>query len=248
MVKEQWFYESHFPLNFIGYYFLERKWMSYYINIPTITVSDSSKKDLEDIGIKKIFLLKEGLNVAPLSELSEKEQSPTIIFLGRLMKYKLPEHALKAFCLIRQDIPNVKMWIIGDGYMRKRLEKKYKDKDIIFHGYVTNEVKYHLLSRAHLVLLPSVREGWGLVATESNAMGTPVVAYNVPGLKDSIIDDETGTITKENTPDCLASCAVALLKQPDLLTKYGLNALNYSKLFSWDNTADEFDRIIQSII
>jgi glycosyltransferase involved in cell wall biosynthesis len=91
-----------------------------------------------------------------------------------------------------------------------------------------------------------VREGWGLVVTESNAMGTPVIAYNVPGLRDSVKHEETGILINNCSPQGLAEAALDLLKDSALLRKYSKNALEFSRQFNWDSTADVFDRIIKS--
>ena len=91
------------------------------------------------------------------------------------------------------------MWVIGNGYLYREL-KKLNIKDVFFYGYIKNELKFEMLGKAHIILIPAVREGWGLVVTESNAMGTPAVAYNVPGLRDSIRHGETGILVKENSP------------------------------------------------
>ena len=247
LAREFWFYETRFPINFIGYYFLEMRWLKYYRNIPTVTISNSSKDDLSRAGFKKIFMIPMGLNVTPLDYLPEKEKIPTIIFVGRLKKAKRPDHALQAFSIIKKSIPSAIMWIVGDGYMRKELEKM-NIKDVIFYGRVSNELKYSLLSKAHLSLVPGVREGWGLVVTESNSMGTPAVAYNVPGLRDSVIDGQTGILAQENSPRSLANSAVLLLQDKNLLNQYSTKALVYSKSFSWVNTANEFDKIIRDVI
>jgi glycosyltransferase involved in cell wall biosynthesis len=249
LTRDIWFYETYFPLNYIGYYFLESKWLSYYKDIPTATVSNSTKEDLEALGFKKIFLVPEGLSVTPLSEVRQKEStSPIITYVGRLKRHKLPHHAIQAFSIIKKAIPDAKMWVIGDGYMRKELEKKSSVRDVTYYGRVKDEVKYEMLSRAHLVLVPAVLEGWGLVVTESNAMGTPAIGYNVLGLRDSIRNKETGLLVKENTPSCLAHTAISLLKDQQLLSKFSSNALAFSKQFSWDNTASAFDNIIKNII
>jgi glycosyltransferase involved in cell wall biosynthesis len=144
-------------------------------------------------------------------------------------------------------MPNAKMWVIGNGYMLKELKKRFSGKDVIFYGHVENNVKNDLLAKAHLVLVPAVREGWGLVVTESNAMGTPAIGYNVPGLKDSIRDGETGILVKENSPYNLAKSAISLLRDRDLLDKFSFNALAFSKQFSWENSANTFAKIIQTI-
>jgi glycosyltransferase involved in cell wall biosynthesis len=247
--REDWFYETPFPLNYLGYYYLEKKWLSYYRDIPTATVSNSTKEDLEAYGFKRIFMVPMGLNVTPLTEvcMQYKEKNPTIAFVGRLKRHKLPNHALEAFTLIKREISDAKMWVIGDGYMLKEIKKRFGGKDVIFYGHVENELKNALLSKAHLVLVPAVREGWGLVVTESNGVGTPAIGYNVPGLKDSIRDGETGILVKENSPHNLANSAISLLRDRDLLTKFSSNALAFSKQFNWENSANVFAKIIQSI-
>src|SRR5918992_173171 len=220
---EQFLYELPFPLSYIGRYYLENKWLSYYKDMTVITVSDSTKEELKARGFKNIFVIPEAPGAVPLSVVGHKEATPTIIFIGRLKRHKLPDHAINAFNIIKNELPDAKMWVIGDGYMRTQLEK-LSIKDVKFYGYVSSDMKYDLLKRAHLVLMPATREGWGLVVTEANAMGTPVVGYNVPGLRDSIKDGETGILTKENSPDCLASSAIYLLKNPQLLQKFSNNA------------------------
>ncbi len=245
LAREFWFYETKFPLNHIGYHYLEKKWLSKYKNTTTLTVSNSTKHDLQDLGFKKLFVLPMGLSVTPLSNLREKEANPTVVFIGRLKNAKLPHHALQAFSEIKREIRNAKMWIIGDGYLRKKLES-YSIKDVTFFGHIPNEKKYELLSRAHIVLVPAVREGWGLIVTEANAMGTPAIGYDVHGLRDSIQHDETGIIVKEKSPQAMAQQAILLLKDTERISTYNKKALEYSKQFSWDHTANSFQEIINT--
>ena len=78
-------------------------------------------------------------------------------------------------------------------------------------------------------------------------MGTPAVGYNVPGLRDSIKDQVTGVLTKDNTPRGLADSAINLLKQSEILNKLSLNALNFSKQFNWKKTTQAFEKVIQDV-
>jgi glycosyltransferase involved in cell wall biosynthesis len=247
LIHEIWFYETRFPLNCLCYYFLENRWLSAYKDTPTVTVSASSEKDLKSRNFNKVSTVPIGVNIKPLEKVERKEFEPTIVFLGRLKRHKLPDHALKAFALIKNELPNAKMWVIGDGDMHVEL-KEMNIKDVVFYGRIKDELKYDLLRRAHLLLVPSVREGWALVVTEANAMGTPVIAYDNHGLRDSIIDRKTGILVKDKSPENLASSAVTLLKDQDLLTEYSSNALEFSKQFSWDNTAAAFDKIVRQLI
>jgi glycosyltransferase involved in cell wall biosynthesis len=247
LAREFWFYETRFPLNYIGYYYLEKKWLSNYKNIMTITVSDSTKVELEEMGFKKVTIVPPGLNVTPLSNVIEKEVSPTVVFIGRLKKAKLPRHALQAFSIIKHEIHDAKMWVVGDGYMRGKLASS-NIKDVTFYGYVSNEKKYELLSRAHIILVPAVREGWGLVVTEANAMGTPAIGYDVHGLRDSIRDGETGIIIKEKSPAATAQQAILLLRDSERLYEYSRNALEYSRQFSWDNSVNLLEKVLNNQI
>jgi hypothetical protein len=98
------------------------------------------------------------------------------------------------------------------------------------------------------LFVPSIREGWGLVVTEANAMGTAAIAYDAPGLRDSVVNGKTGILVKDKSPQNLASSALTLLKNPGLLKIFSDSALAFSKQFSWDNTAAEFDKIIRHLI
>ena len=99
-----------------------------------------------------------------------------------------------------------------------------------------------------MLLVPAVREGWGLVVTEANAMGTPAVAYNVPGLRDSVVNGVTGVLVSNNTPNDLAECAIALLRDQVLLEKYSNNALENSRQYNWDITANSFELKIIDVV
>jgi glycosyltransferase involved in cell wall biosynthesis len=245
---EQFLLELPFPLNYLGRYYLEKKWLSYYKDILTVTVSNSTQIDLERFGFKRVHVIPEGLSVMPLDKLAQKESTPTVIFIGRLKRHKLPDHAIRAYSLMKKDIPETRLWVIGEGYMRKELESKFDTEGITFFGHASSELKYNLLSRAHLVLLPAIREGWALVVTEANAMGTPVVAYNVSGLRDSVKHNKTGILVDDNSPAGLASQAVDLLRNRTLIEKYSCNSLLYSRQFSWDISTNVFENSIRDAV
>jgi glycosyltransferase involved in cell wall biosynthesis len=121
LAREFWFYETHFPLSHIGYHYLEKKWLAYYKDIPTAAVSQSTKKDLESMGFRKLFIVPEGLKIRPFDKVPQKASRPTLVFMGRLKKAKLPDHAVAAFSMTKRKIPDAQMWVIGDGYLRDTL-------------------------------------------------------------------------------------------------------------------------------
>lgn len=245
LAREFWFYETKFPLNYLGYYYLEKKWLSNYKDTLTLALSDSTKTDLDELGFKRVFIVPPGLNITPLSRVKNKEAVPTVVFIGRLKKAKLPDHALQAFSFIKREIHDARMWVIGDGYFRKKLESS-NTGDVTFYGRVSSEMKYDLLSRAHIILVPAVREGWGLIVTEANAMGTPAIGYDVHGIRDSIRHGETGITVTEKSPEAMAQQAISLLQDSERLSRYSRNSLEYAKHFSWDNTTRLFEMFLNN--
>jgi glycosyltransferase involved in cell wall biosynthesis len=167
------------------------------LNVPTVTVSESTRQDLLELGFRKVFVVPEGLNFTPLSEVPEKEEYPVVVYAGRLKRAKRPDHAIRAFKIVKEEIPNAELWVIGDGPYKKDLERIAVD-GVKFFGGLSNEHRRRLLARAWVLVNPSVREGFGLNVLEANALGTPCVAYDVAGLRDSIIDGRTGLLVKEN--------------------------------------------------
>ncbi|MCI0562122.1 MAG: glycosyltransferase family 4 protein [Nitrososphaera sp.] len=239
-------YELPFPVNYLTYHYLVKRWLSNYRKIPTITVSLSQQDLLRKFGFAKTFVVQQGLSVTPLAGVPKKESAPTLVFMGRLKRYKLPDHAIRAFSFIKNRIPEAKMYVIGDGYMRKKLERM-AGKDVVFVGRADDNTKFDLLKKAHVLLMPSVEEGWGLVVTESNAMGTPAIAYNVVGLRDSVKTGQTGILLERNSPESMAEAAVKLLESESALAKLSEGALEFSRNFSWDCTAGSVNEIIVKI-
>lgn len=246
LAREFWFYETPFPLSWIGYHWLEDRWLKNYANIPTITVSQSTKQDLFDMGFRNVTIIPEGLNVKPLTSIPEKEDKTTFIFVGRMGRAKHPDHVIEAFTHIKKSIPDAKLWMVGDGAMRKRLEDK-RLESVTFFGHVDSETKYELMSRAHAILVPGVREGWGLVVTEANAMGTPAVGYNVHGLRDSIRDGETGLLC-DGDPESMADKSVGFFENKVLRERLSRSALEWAGEFDWDRSAVETLKILEEVV
>jgi glycosyltransferase involved in cell wall biosynthesis len=247
LAKEYWFYETPFPISYIGYYFLEKKWLKNYVSIPTVTVSESTKQDLIDLGFKEIFVVPEGLNFNPPEEIPKKEIYPVVAYVGRLKRAKRPDHAIKAFRIVKEKIPEAELWVIGNGYFRKDLEKMATDGVKFFSG-LSNKERRELVKKAWVLINPSIREGFGLNVIEANALGTPCVGYNVAGLRDSIKNGETGLLAKSGSIENLASNIILVLKDDNLREILSKNALNYSRQFNWDRTAEAFLKVIRYMI
>ncbi len=244
LAREFWYYETPFLISHIGNKFLEDRWLRRYLDVPTITISDSTKSDLQALGFKNISMIHMGYDFNPLPELAMKEETPTLIFVGRFKKAKLPDHVLEAYRLAREEVPGLRLWMVGDGYLKSKLEEK-KIEGAIFYGRLPLAKKSELVSKANLLLVPGVREGWGLVVTEANAMGTPALGYRVPGLKDSIKEGTTGWLCDPN-PSAMARGIVEIFSDRKILEQRSKAALEDAGQYNWDRSAQEFEKYIST--
>jgi len=247
LAREYWFYETSFPISYLGYYFFEDRWLRSYVEVPTVTVSNSTKQDLASLGIKSVFLVPEGLNFKPLTQVPNKSKNPVIVYVGRLKRSKRPDHAIKAFKIVKQKIPNAELWILGEGPCMKDLAK-IAGEGVEFFGGLSNIERRNLIKKSWLLVNPSIREGWGLNVIEAAALGTPCVGYDVSGLRDSVKNEVTGLLIENGNLDAFAKEIIHVLENDLLRCALSENALKYSQEFSWDKTAEQFMKIMEHLI
>lgn len=242
MYREFWFRE----LGVFGAlpYVFEPLLLGCYRKRPAITVSDSTKKDLEALGFRDVRIVMNALGEAPLREVPEKEKSPTLVFLGRLRATKKPADAIEIFRLIKAEVKDARLWMIGAGPEEAALRKTAQGiGGVTFHGWLDAERKFELLGRSHILLVPGVREGFGINVLEAASRGTPAVGYDIHGLRDSIKDGVTGLLAKG--PEDAAGKAAALLRNPALLGEMAGNCLKYARGFNWQGRAEEFRKAVR---
>ena len=243
LAREFWFYETPFPISYLGYHFLEDRWLKQYSDELTITVSESTRKDLLNLGYKNLHVVPEGLNFEPLNFFPSKNSEPIVAFAGRLNRAKRPDHAIEAFKIIKEKVPDAELWVFGDGPFKDRL-KRSSGEGVTFFGNLATVERRRLLEKSWVLMVPGLREGWGLNIIEANALGLPAVAYDVPGLCDSVKNNETGLLTEPGNIEDLACKTINILTDKVLRNHLGMNALNYSRQFNWEKTAEEFMKLI----
>ncbi len=240
LAKEIWEYSTKWPFNLLGRFF-EPIYLKLYKNERIITVSDSVKEELLQFGFKNISIVLNGIDENPLKDTPQKNTEPTMVYLGRVIESKRPEHVIYAFNKLKEEIKDLQLWIIGDGGgYYKNLVERYRNSKIMFFGRVDNKKKHKLLGKAHVLVVPSVKEGWGRVVIEANSVGTPAVGYKVTGLIDSIKDGETGLLVKNGDINELTEACKKILTDKNVRMKLSNNAKKWSKNFSWDKSAELF--------
>ncbi len=246
----QFFYELPSPLSYIGFAIERFVFPLLYKHLPIVAISETTKQQLVNIGFdkKNISLVYCGINNTkrPTKEI-KKFSKPTILYLGRIKKYKRIDLLIKIFSEIVKEVPDAHLIIAGWGTeasnvadlaMRSPLRRK-----ISLMGPVNDEEKKILLSKSWIFVNPSIGEGWSIAVIEANLYGTPAVSLGVSGLAESILHKKTGLLAKDENDLIKRICEI--LKDSGLREKLSKNATVWANSFSWDRSAQESLQILE---
>ena len=239
-----------FPLSAIAR-FLEGSLMPrVYRNNQVITVSQSSKDDILKLGLGKkndVSIVYPGIE-SSLFKKEEKAKNPLFAYIGRLKPYKNVDVAIKAFAEVAGPCPEAQLLIIGEGETSTSLQglthELNIENNVTFTGRVSDVQKARLLARSWVVLQPSMIEGWGITVIEANAAGTPVIASDVNGLRDSVVNGQTGTLVPVKDVDAFAHAMMDFIVDAKYRKTLSDNAYSWSKNFSWDDSSKQFFLIV----
>ena len=178
-----------------------------------------------------------------------------VLFVGRIEPLKGIDQLLRAMTHL-PDIRGLKAVIIGgDEHSQHELERLqklsrtlYLGDSIIFPGLVKQEELPYFYSAADVCVIPSYYESFGLVALESMACGTPVVATDVGDLKSIIHQGKTGYVVMDNAPYCLAEKIALLLSKPSSDMKSAISIRESVTEFSWSNIAQQIINQCQEVL
>ena len=246
-------------INFIlgAYIYLAEKPVTrIYRNNRFMVISESTSAELARRGIpsENIEVVECGIDKSVFKFDPEipKFAESTIVYVGRLKKYKTVETIIKAMPKIKAEIPDARLVIVGSGDHRQALENMVETMNlndtIEFKGFIPESEKVSYLRRSHLSVYPSLKEGWGLTNIEANACGTAVLAARVPGLRDSVDDGRSGLLFEYGNIDDYAEKAITILKDNEYRRSLEMGGLRWAANFSWDKAAVETERILKGII
>lgn len=255
LARKVWFYQMPHPFSFIGYA-LEPLMLRAMNNKYTMvaTESNSTREDLKRYGFKNIHLFRVGMELAPVDPLPLKKRSNIVLSLGSIRPMKRTLDAVKAFEVARDKNLQLQMVLAGDTaglYAENVLayisQSRHRDS-IDVRGRVSISEKLHLMRTADVILVTSIKEGWGLIVTEANSQGTPAIGYDADGLRDSIQDKKTGLLCPEGNVSAMGECIVDLLSDNATYQRLREAAWNWSKEFTFDNSYRDFLGIIKDEI
>ncbi len=247
LAREVWWYEAPQALAPIGYA-LEPFYLQTYRDVVTVTISMSTLADLRALGFRNTVHVIPMAASRPAAEtLRPKAPIGRLVIIGRLVRSKRVDDAIRALAFARRTLPEATLAVIGDGPERGTLEAVAAEEGVAdavrFLGRVTEDEKERILTESDAVVAAAVREGWGLTITEGARVGTPAVAYDIPGLRDSIVSGRTGIVT-EQRPAALGAGIVALLGEPGRFEDVRRAAWERASVLTWERTASAFERAL----
>jgi glycosyltransferase involved in cell wall biosynthesis len=229
-----------------------------YRGLELAAVSESSRADLIARGLpaERIRIVPNGIRWPELEPPPWAERPLRVAYLGRLEPYKRIERLLRAVATLVPRLPALELVIIGRGRARPSLEREARALGIAdrtrFTGFVSDAERDRLVSASRLAACPSEKEGWGLTVIEANALGTPVVATDAPGLRDAVQHDTTGLLVPDGPTDAfcarLAQAIARVLEDEGLGVRLSACARGWARRFDWDRSAELTARLIQDAL
>lgn len=220
----------------------ERTLPAVYGRVPFQAISESTADDLVARGIdrKRIRVIYPGVDsVSATPDATVRAPSPEFAYVGRLKRYKGVDLVIRAFA--RLDLPEARLLIAGTGDYGEALRRLTRSLDlgdrVQFLGFISEEEKIRVLRRAWAVAFASPKEGWGITNLEAAACGTPVVASDSPGLRESVRHGETGYLVPHGDVGAMAERFRLLASSPELVATLGEAGRRFAESFTWERAA-----------
>ena len=213
----------------------------FYRNTSIVTLSNSSRDEIIDyLGLPadNISVVHPGIDDF-FCPGGERATEHTILAVGRLMPSKRFDQLIRIASDLRETVPDLQLVIAGEGYERPDLEAQIAQLDasswIRLAGRVSDEELRALYRRCWVVTSTSLAEGWGMTLTEAAACGTPSVATDIAGHRDSIDVDRSGLVGSDLRE--VREKLEAVLTDPELRSRLSAGALDHAARLRWSSTA-----------
>lgn len=248
---KQWFIEMPWPLAVVGW--LMERWIVrlIYAGVRTVAISESTRNDLRRVGIRPdgVSVVHPGLDHSRYRADSLSPDPCRLVYLGRLRHYKRLDTLIHLTRDLSVEFPDIRLDVVGIGEDRPHLEELARTEGVAdrvrFHGFVPHDVKVSILQGGSVFVMPSLNEGWGISVLEANACGMPAVAFDVPGLNESIRHGETGLLA-ESYED-FRSHVRTLLTDSEQRRMLAQQAVRWAARFEWDTTALRMLGVLASV-
>jgi glycosyltransferase involved in cell wall biosynthesis len=226
-----------------------------YEGVPFQAISESTADDLTARGVPRaaVRVIPPGIDharfrpdpaVGPFPE-------PTFVYVGRLKRYKGLEVVIDAVARLTAEGVNARLAVAGKGDHEHALRAYAGERaanSVEFLGFVSEEKKVDLLRRGWAAVYPSPKEGWGITNVEAAASGTPALASDSPGLRESVAHEESGLLVPHGDVEAWVSAMRRIATDRQLLHRLRAGAVSFAGRFGWDRTADETEAHLLKVL
>ncbi|MDR2692985.1 MAG: glycosyltransferase family 4 protein [Chitinispirillales bacterium] len=244
---------TNFPMA-LYVYLTEKRYGRNYGKAPCCAVSRSTADELLKQGVDAagLTVIENGIDVDRYCpDESVKREDDLLFCVGRVKRYKRVDNILSAMGILRESGRALRLVVAGTGDDLPRLKRRAAELGLAgavdFAGFVDEDRKIEYLRRAALFVNASEKEGWGITNIEASACALPVVANDAPGLRDSVVDNETGLLYKSNDIASLAESLKRLLDHRELRERFGARGRRWAENFSWDVSAGKVEEWLRKI-
>lgn len=224
-----------------------------YRGVPFEAISESTRDDLAARGIPRdaVRVIFPGIDTTWYTpDPAQRADRPLFAYVGRLKKYKGVDLVIRAFA--RCGVPEATLEIAGGGEYRPTLERLAGTLGVAsrvrFLGRVEESVKVALLRRAWAILFASPKEGWGITNLEAAASGTPVIASNSPGIRESVRHGETGFLVPHGQVAAMAEVMRLLSGERALVERLGSAGRRFAEGFTWAGAAEATEAHLREVV
>jgi glycosyltransferase involved in cell wall biosynthesis len=224
-----------------GKFFEHRIAPPLYRRTPIVTLSESSRTEIiEYLGLpaSRVRVVPPGIDQR-FHPSGDKSATPLVVAVGRLMPSKRFDDLIATMAEVRTRVPTAELVIVGDGYERPALEEQIAllgaQSWIRLAGRVSDEELLSLYRKAWLVASASIAEGWGMTLTEAAGCGTPSVATDIAGHRDSVAPNLSGLLAR--TPREFTEQIASVLTDAELREQLSAGALRHAAALTWTATA-----------
>jgi glycosyltransferase involved in cell wall biosynthesis len=225
-----------------------------YRNVPFMSVSESSIAHMRRLLRRgdrlDITLVYNGIDHEFYRPDGEKFDKPTVLYLGRVKRYKRIPRLIRMVTEVRRQVPEVELIIAGGGDAFQECINEIAALDagdyVKYRGWIEEGEKLELYRRAWVMATPSLVEGWGLTVIEANACGTTAVAFDAPGLRESIVDGVSGLLASDDAQ--FTECLARVLTDGELRHRLEAGAVLRAREFSWDKAAAQAQEVLEEAI
>lgn len=224
-----------------------------YRRTPYVAVSDSTRRELAEHGVReeRTVVIHNGTD-AVADEGVRRSETPLLVAVGRLVPQKRIEWAIDAVAALRPEWPGLRLVVVGSGWweheLREHVTIRRVEDAVHFTGHASEDEKHRVLAEAWIHLMPSLKEGWGLVVVEAGVHGTPTIAvHEAGGPNDSIRDGQTGLLVHGGSEE-YTEAVRRLLADDELRARLSRDVVGWVSQFKWSESVRRWDELLRQVV